>query len=197
MVDRLPNGNTWIVNCHAGPENPQILEVTPDKKVVWSFKDFERFGNALPVAIPVSFNDEQSVKNLKAYPPAAEGQQRFVVHLEPQENEDEFRVEMQVGKTVETDPVNRFFFGGSLIEETVEGWGFPKFVVNDLGPMAGTLIGVDPNAPKVKRFITLGGEPKLLRYNSKLPLVIYVPKGVEVRYRIWKAEPNATVATEG
>ena len=51
MVDRLPNGNTWIVNCHAGPNYPQILEVTPDKKVVWSFKDFERFGNALPVAI--------------------------------------------------------------------------------------------------------------------------------------------------
>ncbi len=51
MVDRLPNGNTWIVNCHAGKDNPQILEVTPEKKVVWSFKDFERFGNALPVAI--------------------------------------------------------------------------------------------------------------------------------------------------
>lgn len=51
MVDRLPNGNTWVVNCHAGPNNPQILEVDKDKKVVWSFKDFERFGNALPVAI--------------------------------------------------------------------------------------------------------------------------------------------------
>jgi len=53
MVDRLPNGNTWIVNCHAGPNNPQILEVDKDKKVVWSFKDFERFGNALPVAIAI------------------------------------------------------------------------------------------------------------------------------------------------
>lgn len=53
MVDRLPNGNTWIVNCHAGPNNPQILEVTSEKKVVWSFKDFERFGNALPVAVVI------------------------------------------------------------------------------------------------------------------------------------------------
>lgn len=53
MVDRLANGNTWIVNCHAGPDNPQVLEVSPDKKVVWSFKDFERFGNALPVAVPI------------------------------------------------------------------------------------------------------------------------------------------------
>ena len=50
MVERLENGNTLIVNCHAGPENPQIVEVTPEKKVVWSFKDFDHFGNALPVA---------------------------------------------------------------------------------------------------------------------------------------------------
>jgi hypothetical protein len=50
MVERLPNGNTLVVNCHAGPDNPQILEVTPDKKVVWSFKDFKTFGNSLPVA---------------------------------------------------------------------------------------------------------------------------------------------------
>lgn len=54
MVDRLPNGNTWIVNCHAGPDNPQIIEVSADKKVVWSFKDFQRFGNALPVAVPLA-----------------------------------------------------------------------------------------------------------------------------------------------
>ena len=53
MVDRLPNGNTWIVNCHGGNENPQIIEVAPDKKVVWSFKDFDRFGNSLPVAVPL------------------------------------------------------------------------------------------------------------------------------------------------
>lgn len=50
MVERLPSGNTLVVNCHAGPENPQVIEVTPEKKLVWSFKDFEHFGNALPVA---------------------------------------------------------------------------------------------------------------------------------------------------
>jgi outer membrane protein assembly factor BamB len=50
MVERLPDGNTFIVNCHAGPENPQLLEVTSAKKVVWSFRDFKRFGNSLAVA---------------------------------------------------------------------------------------------------------------------------------------------------
>jgi hypothetical protein len=51
QVERRPNGTTILVNCHAGPEQPQILEVTPDKQVVWSFRDMTTFGNALPVAI--------------------------------------------------------------------------------------------------------------------------------------------------
>ncbi|HEY0982795.1 beta-propeller domain-containing protein [Schlesneria sp.] len=50
MVERLANGNTLIVNCHAGEANPQLVEVDPQKKVVWTFKDFRRFGNSLPVA---------------------------------------------------------------------------------------------------------------------------------------------------
>ncbi|MDB5306795.1 MAG: Arylsulfotransferase [Gemmataceae bacterium] len=41
----LPNGNLIVGNCHAGPDNPQLFEVTRDKKVVWTFKNFQVFGN--------------------------------------------------------------------------------------------------------------------------------------------------------
>jgi hypothetical protein len=51
MVHRLPNGNTWIVNCHAGREQPQIIEINSEKAIVFKFNDFETFGNALPVAV--------------------------------------------------------------------------------------------------------------------------------------------------
>jgi ecotin len=63
--------------------------------------------------------------------------------------------------------------------------------------MAGTLMAVDPNAPKVNRFITLGGEPFLIRYNSRLPIVVYVPKDVEVRYRIWSADSASKMMEQG
>ncbi len=46
-IQELPNGNLVIGNCHAGPDNPQIIEVTRDKKLVWSWKNFTEFGNAL------------------------------------------------------------------------------------------------------------------------------------------------------
>lgn len=47
MLHVLPGGNVIIGNCHAGPENPQLIEVTRDKQVVWTFKNFETFGNGL------------------------------------------------------------------------------------------------------------------------------------------------------
>ena len=46
-LQQLENGHLVIGNCHAGPENPQIIEINRDKEVVWQFKDFERFGNSL------------------------------------------------------------------------------------------------------------------------------------------------------
>jgi ecotin len=126
---------------------------------------------------------------MQAFPPAEDGMTRHVIHLPQQEDESAFRVELIVGKTVRTDAVNRYFFGGTLETENIPGWSFTRYVLRELGPMAGTRIAVDPNAPQVDRFIGLGGEERLLRYNSRLPLVVYVPAGVEVRHRIWRAQP--------
>lgn len=51
-VERLPNGNTRFGNCHAGPGNPLSIEVDREKRVVWAYYGFERFGNAT-VAVDV------------------------------------------------------------------------------------------------------------------------------------------------
>ena len=45
----LASGNIVVGNCHAGEENPQLIEVTRDKRVVWTFRDFTNFGNNLAV----------------------------------------------------------------------------------------------------------------------------------------------------
>jgi hypothetical protein len=47
----LPNGNLIVGNTHAGETNPQLCEVTRDKKVVWTFRDFNAFGNSLAAAM--------------------------------------------------------------------------------------------------------------------------------------------------
>ncbi len=48
-LEILPNGNYVIGNCHAGPDNPLLIEIEPKtKKVVWTFDEFQRFGNSVP-----------------------------------------------------------------------------------------------------------------------------------------------------
>ncbi len=48
-LEVLPNGNYVIGNCHAGPDNPLLVEIEPKtKKVVWTFEQFPTFGNSVP-----------------------------------------------------------------------------------------------------------------------------------------------------
>jgi len=144
------------------------------------------------IGMPASADD-----NLKAFPPAEQGMVRRVVWLTQHPNESDLRVELVVGKTLPLDQINQYFFAGKIQSLDIDGWGFTKYVVKTLGPMAGTLIGVQPDAPQVDRFISLGGEPLLIRYNSKLPIVVYVPQEAEVRYRVWRADPEFKTAQSG
>jgi len=135
--------------------------------------------------------------NLKAFPPAESGMVRYVLQLPAQEDESLLKVELLVGQIVHTDAKNRYFLGGKIQQQTIKGFGYTCYKVSKIGPMAGTLIAVNPDEPKVDRFITLGGEPYLIRYNSKLPVVIYVPNGAEVRYRIWSTGAEMKTMEKG
>jgi|SRR5208283_1993170 len=139
----------------------------------------------------------QAADNMKAFPPAEGGMVRYVLQLLKQADESAFKVELMVGKTVQVDERNRYFFAGKIEEETIQGCGFTRYKVGNLGPMAGTLMAVDPNAPKVARFIALGADPYVIRYNRQLPIVIYVPCGVEVCYRIWTAGAEIKAIEKG
>ena len=47
---RLANGNT-VLCSRGGPGRPQLVEVTPDKKVVWALEDYSELGPATAVQI--------------------------------------------------------------------------------------------------------------------------------------------------
>lgn len=48
-LEVLPNGNYVIGNCHAGPQNPLVIEIEPkSKKVVWTLDQYDVFGNSVP-----------------------------------------------------------------------------------------------------------------------------------------------------
>jgi len=120
--------------------------------------------------------------------------QRYVIELPALEDESLKQVELIIGKTVPTDGVNRHFFGGKITRETIQGWGYSYYELKAIGPMAGTLMAGPPDAPKVDTFVPVRHGVGLLRYNSKLPLVVYVPEGVEVNYRLWSTESELVAA---
>jgi hypothetical protein len=68
FLTELDNGNFVIGNCHAGPNSPQIFEITRDKKVVWQFNQYETFGNGLACSQILNDSHAKLVRKLLATP---------------------------------------------------------------------------------------------------------------------------------
>ena len=126
----------------------------------------------------------QARDELKAFPEAPAGQQRHVIFLAKRSDEDARRVGVIVGRTELVD-CNRHTIGSQLEKRTVDGWGYDYYVVTGVGMVASTRMACPDNTKK-KTFVRSSDEP-LLRYNSRLPLVVFAPVDVEIRYRIWRA----------
>lgn len=137
--------------------------------------------------------------DLSPYPAPAAGERRWWVQLPASPGASAGRpvlamdpdrlVEVSVGREVEVD-CNLHHFGGTLREEKVKGWGYDILRVTDVGPMISTRMACPPGEPRRRRFVRVGTVPRLVVYNPLLPLVVYAPQDLEVRWRIWKAEPT-------
>ena len=134
------------------------------------------------------------LEEVAPFPKPESGFARQVIHLTPQAREDDYQVEILVGKTLNVD-CNRQRLGGILEEKNLEGWGYPFYRLEKvIGPMS-TFMAC-PDGKSHQDFVPVVGDGFMLRYNSKLPIVLYVPKDVEVRYRIWSASSKVDKAVE-
>lgn len=132
----------------------------------------------------------------KAYPAAKPGERRIVIHLDAKPDEDAWKVEIIVGRMMETDGVNRMWLGGQIEERAIEGWGYSCLVAKPSPSGITTRIGVPPGQKPVMAFVSMPAHGPF-RYNSKLPVVVYVPQGYEVRYRLWKVDGETRTGEEG
>ena len=64
--------------------------------------------------------------------------------------------------------------------ESLKGWGTKIYRVSDVGPLASTRMACPP-------FV--------VPYSASLPIVVYAPGDLEVRWRLWKAEKQQRPAT--
>ncbi len=127
--------------------------------------------------------------DLSPYPPAAAEERRWVISVPttPAAAED-LRVELVVGRTLLVD-CNRHLLQGSVAEESVPGWGYPLYRVKGGSPVVSTRMAC-PDQAQRKEFVRLAGSPTLLPVNPRLPIVVVAPKDLEVRWRLWRADPR-------
>ena len=134
--------------------------------------------------------------DLTPFPEAEAGMTRLVIVLpDMPPEESNYSLELVAGKVMATDGVNQVRMDTSLTAKNLEGWGYTCYEMAGGGRVSSTLMAVPEGTPEVQRFV--GGTPLTVRYNSRLPVVVYVPTGFELRYRIWAAADEYLVAGEG
>ena len=124
---------------------------------------------------------------LKPFPAAEKGMERFVVVLPEKTRAEEvdFKVELIPGKTMLTDGVNQVRHGSTIEARPLKGWGYTFYEVTGQDKTMSTMMAAPEGSEKVEQFVS--GTPLLIRYNSRLPIVVYAPEGFEIKYRVWSA----------
>ena len=118
------------------------------------------------------------------FPKAKEGFKQVYIQLPIAKNEKDLKVEFFVGIEKMLDCNNHFLIGKINIQD-LQGWGYNYYEVESKGETGGTLMAC-ADQKLTKKFVSL--QPEIVRYSSKLPLVFYIPKDMEVRYRILRPD---------
>ena len=141
---------------------------------------------AAMLLLPLEGPADDPLRNMTPYPPADTGFDRVVFRVPGLTNEDDHKIEIVIGQTRTVD-CNPTWFNGDLEGRVAEGWGYSYYVLPKVVGPASTMKACPPDSATKEAFVPVRGEGFLQRYNSKLPVVTYVPEGFQVRYRIWSA----------
>lgn len=123
---------------------------------------------------------------VKDFPVPAANQKQVVIDLPAKlspEEERNYKVEIIPGKKMMVD-CNHHGLNGNIEEKIVEGMGVNYYIFNTNGEIRSTRMGCPDNS-KHEAFVT--AQSIMVDYNSRIPVVVYIPKEYEVKYRIWSA----------
>lgn len=136
--------------------------------------------------------DPEATQALQAFPTAEPGYQRHVILLPRLDDEDLHKVELVGGKTLPVD-CNVHGMDGQFNQNDVPGWGYTYWVLESRQQVRSTMM-MCPDATKHDAFVQT--ESVLIRYNSRLPVVVFVPEGLSLRWRVWEGGPLRDAPSE-
>ncbi|HJD55311.1 MAG TPA: ecotin [Rickettsia endosymbiont of Pyrocoelia pectoralis] len=131
------------------------------------------------------------------YPSPLSEQKRYVIYLPSEVKEESLKVELSATKEAMKD-CNHAWFAGKLSKKTLEGWGYDYYVIEEVSNSpASTRMGCPiDHKPSLQPVNIRLNDETFLRYNSKLPIVVYAPKDVKINYVIWRADNVVSTAEE-
>ncbi|ELY4033226.1 serine protease inhibitor ecotin [Cronobacter sakazakii] len=147
------------------------------------------------------FAAEKTSENIAPFPKAEKGMVRQVIDLPERQDEASYKVELVIGQTLDVD-CNKHQLAGKFERKTLEGWGYDYYTFESAKNVDGSVMYTStmmacPDGKKEKKFVTANlGENGMLNYNSKLPVVVYAPENIDVKYRLWKADETLVSANK-
>jgi ecotin len=135
--------------------------------------------------------------DLAPYPRPAAGELRWVIQLpgvlpptaDPRlsSSPSDWRVQLIAGREVEAD-CNQQAFRGRFRASQVKALGVSVYRVSAVGPMVTTRMACPPGEAKRRVFVPMGSKPFVVPYDASRPIVVFTPKDLQLRWRLWKAE---------
>lgn len=135
--------------------------------------------------------------DLSPYPAPAAGEKRWVIQLpgvlppsvDPRlsPNPADWRVELIVGREMLVD-CNGPRLNGRIRRTVLPAVGLPIYRVSEVGAPISTRMACPPERGPRPGFVSLARKPFVVPYNASQPIVLYAPRDLQVRWRLWKAE---------
>ncbi|MDB2386590.1 serine protease inhibitor ecotin [Shewanella sp.] len=117
------------------------------------------------------------------FPAPAKSQLQHVLTLKPLDDESNYMIEIQVGKTKAVD-CNKHALLGKIQQRSLKGWGYDYYNVDTITAGPSTMMACFDGA-LTQQFLSIQGD-LMLPYDSRLPKVFYLPANSQLRYRIWQ-----------
>lgn len=141
----------------------------------------------------LAFAQSTQKVDIAPFPKAEKGMKQVVIEVPHSNNDANKKIEIFVGKSMQTDGCNRIWLSGQFSKSELKGWGYDYLTFKTDGSTPSTNMACPNAAPKNEFVISQG---YFTDYNGRMPIVIYIPDGYEAKFRIYKAEKDLYSAQE-
>lgn len=153
----------------------------------------------LPVAQaanqPVPVTVTSPTVTMKPFPQPHAGDARLVIRLPKRTDERSLLVRVTPGKFNTVD-CNIQSYSGQLETKTAQGWGYNFYVFRTNGNAMSTMMACPPSSSSRIAFVPAVSAQQTLPYNSRMPLVYYVPKEFSIQYEVFVPQQRGTARPE-